>query len=810
MTHNIYDARAVKEKVNCGRYLEDQGYEVTNGNRFVAKWRGGKNPSCSFKGPLWFDHKAEKGGSVIDLAMIIEGFTNPLSAIQALGNRYDVTPVATTREATRKTHAESLIEAGYKLKATYEYQDENARTVFYVDRYEKPKTLLKVGEKPKVFDQRTDKGEGRGDTPNLLYNLPAVIKSHTVYVVEGEKDVETLRGINIVATCNPGGAGKWDETFNKFFEGKRVIILADNDEKGQHHAELVLSMVRPFAKSVKVITISKLQKGDVTDWMEREGGTREKLEEAVAKAEYETKVDPPDVAAAKAANLKPFTNFATHIEGRKKIFSPLLIEDIMVELKKRFLGYPRLIGSTPFDWSRDGGEIVKLNNKNDLFAWIQGCSRQPVMWEKGPGYVSREELFSRILQTATRYAGVSSAPHFPPRKDVFYTHGEIPASDPTHSTFWGLMDFFNPSNAANRTLLAAFFCAPSFYDGRNSRPAWVIDTDDAQASGKSTIVKMCARLYCEDPIDMDLKSIEWDSVQFTKRILSAEGRGKRIVLIDNVTGSIKGGVIAKLVTAPSISGMAPYGHGEETRPNDLTYACTVNGANMDTDMATRAYTIRIRAPKDYDPGWENRVMDYIEKNRMRIFSDIRDMMDHAVQRKRRRSRFGMFDQRVLSAVCASDEEFQEADKALSNEAKKANEDGELATACEEAIMSALLKYPPDKTGGLDTDYPLFVRASDVDRIFNRFSGDVHKTKSKSLRNFIKIGLLPRWSKVMERSPRADGFPQTRGFVFGVDRMYEVNPGHEYEMGYTWVQLVSFDDHFCPHRICDAKVDVKRV
>ena len=63
---------------------------------------------------------------------------------------------------------------------------------------------------------------------------------------------------------------------------------------------------------------------------------------------------------------------------------------------------------------------------------------------------------------------------------------------------------------------------------------------------------------------------------------------------------------------------------------------------------------------------------------------------------------------------------------------------------------------------------------------------------------------------MERSPRADNFPQARGFVFGVDRMFEVNPGHEYEMGYTWVQLVSFDDHFCPHRICDAKVDVKRV
>ena len=39
--------------------------------------------------------------------------------------------------------------------------------------------------------------------------IAAVQDSRTVYIVEGEKDVQAVERAGGVATCNPGGAGKW-------------------------------------------------------------------------------------------------------------------------------------------------------------------------------------------------------------------------------------------------------------------------------------------------------------------------------------------------------------------------------------------------------------------------------------------------------------------------------------------------------------------------------------------------------------------------------------------------------------------------
>ena len=56
----------------------------------------------------------------------------------------------------------------------------------------------------------------------------------TVFIVEGEKDVETLRKYGLVATCNPGGAGKWREEYNNFFRDMYVAVIPDNDAVGRN------------------------------------------------------------------------------------------------------------------------------------------------------------------------------------------------------------------------------------------------------------------------------------------------------------------------------------------------------------------------------------------------------------------------------------------------------------------------------------------------------------------------------------------------------------------------------------------------
>ena len=66
----------------------------------------------------------------------------------------------------------------------------------------------------------------------VLYKLPEIVKAKSIFVVEGEKDVETSRKLVFAATCNPHGAGTWRPEYADDLRGKRVAIVADADDQG--------------------------------------------------------------------------------------------------------------------------------------------------------------------------------------------------------------------------------------------------------------------------------------------------------------------------------------------------------------------------------------------------------------------------------------------------------------------------------------------------------------------------------------------------------------------------------------------------
>lgn len=124
------------------------------------------------------------------------------------------------------------------LVATYDYTDENGVLLFQKLRY-----VDEDGKK--TFRQRKPDGNGGweyslGDVPKVLYNLPAVISAKTynapIWVVEGEKDADTLIEAGFIATTMPGGAGKWLDIHTEPLAGNLVEIIADNDEVGLKHA----------------------------------------------------------------------------------------------------------------------------------------------------------------------------------------------------------------------------------------------------------------------------------------------------------------------------------------------------------------------------------------------------------------------------------------------------------------------------------------------------------------------------------------------------------------------------------------------
>jgi putative DNA primase/helicase len=168
------------------------------------------------------------------------------------------------------------------IVATYDYRDETGKLLYQVTR-----------TTPKGFFMRRPDGKegfknGLGDVPRVLYRLPELLKAdrkQPVFIPEGEKDVDALRQLGLVATCNLGGAGKWRDEYSHWLSERDVAVLPDNDPQGEEHARKLVSSVLGVAASVKIVRLPSLpEKGDVSDWLIA-GGTKEQSLALLEKAE---------------------------------------------------------------------------------------------------------------------------------------------------------------------------------------------------------------------------------------------------------------------------------------------------------------------------------------------------------------------------------------------------------------------------------------------------------------------------------------------------------------------------------------------
>jgi hypothetical protein len=142
-----------------------------------------------------------------------------------------------------------------KVVRTYPYTDADGNLIFEVVRME-----------PKSFRQRRPDGRGgwewnlKGIQSRPLYKLADVLKAvetgNDVWLCEGEKDAERLQ-VDLpdgdVATTIAGGAGKWRDEHTTTLGNAFVTIIADNDQPGLAHAELVRRELEGVAAEVKVV-----------------------------------------------------------------------------------------------------------------------------------------------------------------------------------------------------------------------------------------------------------------------------------------------------------------------------------------------------------------------------------------------------------------------------------------------------------------------------------------------------------------------------------------------------------------------------
>ena len=177
-----------------------------------------------------------------------------------------------------------------RLTSTYAYQDETGNLLYEVCRYE-----------PKGFSQRAPDGSGgwvksiKG-VRRVLYRLPEIItavqRGKTIFICEGEKDVEAMESHGFVATCNSGGAtkdvtdSKWPDTCTEYLRGDDVVIVADKDNAGRIHAQVVATKLRGIAKSIRIVELPDVNDSPVKDAHDyfAAGGTTEEFDAIVVSA----------------------------------------------------------------------------------------------------------------------------------------------------------------------------------------------------------------------------------------------------------------------------------------------------------------------------------------------------------------------------------------------------------------------------------------------------------------------------------------------------------------------------------------------
>jgi len=198
--------------------------------------------------------------------------------VNALGNGDDE---IACRDYVRQKLGLSPWQPSAKAKAP-----DNTIVATYIYKTADGENYLRVQKtRDKAFYQSRWEGnawvKGKPQGPKLPYRLPSIVGSsieQPIFIVEGEKDCDNLGFFDLIATTSSEGAGKWTADLNKWFKGRVVYILPDNDAVGHKHAVDVAKNLHGDATEIRIVDLPGVpEKGDISDWLSA-GGTVSKLE----------------------------------------------------------------------------------------------------------------------------------------------------------------------------------------------------------------------------------------------------------------------------------------------------------------------------------------------------------------------------------------------------------------------------------------------------------------------------------------------------------------------------------------------------
>ncbi len=208
---------------SCLSYLLPRG--TFRGDKFyVGDLQGNKGQSMiveltGSKAGLWHDFSTGEGGDIFDLWAAVTGKNQFTDTIEDIAKWIG--------------YSEKNNTLGQPT-ASWNYYDESDQVIVTVYRYN-----TDSGKRYLPFDVKRSSFTLPETRP--LYNIPGIVKSDKVILVEGEKCADALIEQGMTATTAMLGANApIEKTDWSPLKGKHVIIWPDNDEPGKQYAEKVV------------------------------------------------------------------------------------------------------------------------------------------------------------------------------------------------------------------------------------------------------------------------------------------------------------------------------------------------------------------------------------------------------------------------------------------------------------------------------------------------------------------------------------------------------------------------------------------
>jgi putative DNA primase/helicase len=547
------------------------------------------------------------------------------------------------------------------IVATYDYCDEVGELLFQVCRYE-PKNFrqrhrTKLGEKA---DREGWCWSTKG-LPRVPYHLPqlrpAITRGETIWVVEGEKDVEALELLGLVATCNAGGAGKWREEDTAFLAGASlVVIVADRDSResnfaGQEHATSVATSLTGSGTRCKIVEVSVGK--DASDWIAA-GATREDFEQLGAQASIWTSaatepplesespasgrpdiqigpeeaaiVDKAESLIASSPDLYQRAGLLVHVRrdlapprflrrppGAPQI-APLSVPTCREELSRvaRWWGYDarssKWVQKRPPDWA---AEDLRARGEWPNVRPLVGVIEAPILRLDGTvllaeGYDAETGL---LYVPSGRVAAIADRPNredaFAARDALLEVVADFPFALDAHRSAWlaSLLTFFARYAISGRVPLT-FLEAPAAGTGKTL----LADTIGLICTGR-VIAKMANTL---------------DDAEMRKRLFAIALSGDPFVLFDNVRGGFGTPSLDMALTAGLIRERVLGLSEDKVVPLDAIFFASGNNVELLGDTRRRVIPCRIDArverPEERDGFLHPQLESWIVAERPRLIA----------------------------------------------------------------------------------------------------------------------------------------------------------------------------------------------